>query len=268
MPLELIIPVTIQVFVSNQVFMCKAEWLLIQEGMGKGEVRQKCWIFCGCFLHSISMSQPPTTSLPPPASMSAAPGALTPSSLLHWTHLCSPNLSFSARWSLAMPSKVASPVILTLITQLICFFIKICLFLLSMGLASLLPALCYIASLMSSKVHGMQKWLIQYFAKQMNDRSLHQSCDGDIVEIQWRGNSAREVMWLATQLKMEKLKFKPKCFWLRTFSCPIKASVIWLLRSLGKWHSFNCHNITLCAGNCAPILTSNKLHSTWKEVNI
>ena len=142
--------------------------------MGKGEVRQKCWIVCRCFLRSISMSQPPTIAI-----LSAAPVALTPRSLLHWTHLCSPNLSFSVRRSLAMPSKVASPVILTLITRLICLFIKICLFLLSMGLASLLPALCYIASLTSSKVHGMQKWLIQYFAKQMNDRSLQQSWDGD-----------------------------------------------------------------------------------------
>ena len=204
-------------------------------------------------------------------SMSAVPVALTPSSLFHWTHLWSPNLSFSVRRSLAMPSKVASPVILTLITRFICFFIKICLFLLSMDLASLLPALCYIASLTSSKVHGTQKWLIQYFAKQMNDRSFNSpGTEIKVPSVHRRGNSAREIMRLATQLKMEKLKFKPKCFWLRTFSCSIKVSIIWLLRSLGKWHSFNCHNIiiTLCAGNCAPMLTSYKLHSTWKKVNV
>ena len=65
------------------------------------------------------MSQPPTITI-----LSAAPVALTPRSLLHWTHLCSPNLSFSVRRSLAMPSKVASPVILTLITRLIAYLSK------------------------------------------------------------------------------------------------------------------------------------------------
>lgn len=73
-------------------------------------------------------------SLPPLQFYVHCPASLNPKVFARLSHLILPT---PERPSLTIPSKVASPVSLTLITLLTYFFIKICLFLLSLDLASL-----------------------------------------------------------------------------------------------------------------------------------